>query len=120
MPGSTTSVFSVRADFEAALREEGVLSLLVTGRGGFQARLTRAVLHRLRLSAAEEQLARIAFQRSLKRKNMLAANYVHIRSLENRLGRHYSQFLRFLPAASVVLQSLVPRKSRDGRSKRRS
>jgi AraC-like DNA-binding protein len=59
MPGSVTSVFSEPADFEAALRQEGGLGLLVTGRGEFRARLTQVALHRLRLSAAEEQLPRI-------------------------------------------------------------
>lgn len=61
MPGSVTSVFSEPGDFEAALREEGGLGLLITGRGQFRARLTQVKLHRLRLSAAEEQLSRIAF-----------------------------------------------------------
>jgi hypothetical protein len=31
MPGSVTSVFSEAADFEAALREDGCLGMLVTG-----------------------------------------------------------------------------------------
>ena len=61
MPGSVTSVFSEPGDFEAALREEGGLGLLITGRGQFRARLTQVKLHCLRLSAAEEQLSRIAF-----------------------------------------------------------
>ncbi len=61
MPGSVTSVFSEAGDFEAVLREEGCLGLLVTGPGAFRARLTQVALHRLRLSAAEEQLSRIAF-----------------------------------------------------------
>jgi len=52
-------MFSEPADFEAALRAEGGLGLLVTGRGEFRARLTQVALHRLRLSAAEEQLPRI-------------------------------------------------------------
>ena len=60
MPGSVTSVFSEPGDHEAALREEGGLSLLITGHGQFRARLTQVRLHRLRLSAAEEQLSRIA------------------------------------------------------------
>lgn len=59
MPGSVTSAFSEAADFEAALREGGCLSLLVTGPGAFRARLTRIALLRLRLSAAEEHLPRI-------------------------------------------------------------
>src|SRR5271169_1351912 len=59
MPGSVTSMFSEPADFEAALRAEGGLGLLISGRGEFRARLTQVALHRLRLSAAEEQLARI-------------------------------------------------------------
>jgi AraC-like DNA-binding protein len=61
MPGSVTSVFSEPGDFEAALRDEGGLGLLITGRGQFLARLTQVKLHRMRLSAAEEQLSRIAF-----------------------------------------------------------
>ena len=60
MPGSVTSVFSEPDDFEAALRKEGALGLLVTGRGQFRARLTQITLHRLRLSDGEEQLSRIA------------------------------------------------------------
>jgi hypothetical protein len=61
MPRSVTSVFSEPEDFEAALPEEGCLGLLITGRGQFRALLTQVTLHRLRLSAAEEQLSRIAF-----------------------------------------------------------
>jgi AraC-like DNA-binding protein len=61
MPGSVTSVFSEPEDFEAALREDGVLGMLITGPGRFRARLTRITLHRLRLLAAEEHLPRIAF-----------------------------------------------------------
>jgi AraC-like DNA-binding protein len=61
MPGSVTSVFSEAADFEAALRPEGCVSLLVTGRGSFRARLTQITLDRLRLASAEEELARIAY-----------------------------------------------------------
>jgi AraC-like DNA-binding protein len=60
MPGSVTSVFSEAEDFETALREEGCLGLLVTGPSAFRARLTQVALHRLRLSATEEQLPRIA------------------------------------------------------------
>ena len=36
MPGSVISVFSEAEDFAAALREEGCLGLLVTGRGSFR------------------------------------------------------------------------------------
>jgi hypothetical protein len=60
MPGSVTSVFSEAEDFEAALCKEGCLGLLVTGSGQFRARLTQVALHRLRLSAADENLPRIA------------------------------------------------------------
>jgi hypothetical protein len=61
MPGSVTSVFGEPEDFQAALREEGVLGMLITGRGRFRARLTQITLHRLRLSAAEEHLPWIVF-----------------------------------------------------------
>jgi AraC-like DNA-binding protein len=60
MPGSVTSVFSEAHEFEAALLEGGNLGLLVTGPGAFRARLTQVALHRIRLSAAEEYLPRIA------------------------------------------------------------
>jgi hypothetical protein len=61
LPESVTSVFSELEDYEAALRAEGCLSLLITERGRFRARLTQVTLHHLRLSSAEEQLSRIAF-----------------------------------------------------------
>ena len=60
MPGSVTSKFSEPEEFAAALRAEGILSLLVTGAGEFRTRLTQLTLHHLRLSAAEERLARVA------------------------------------------------------------
>jgi AraC-like DNA-binding protein len=60
MPSTLTSAFSEPEDFEAALRKGGCLSLLITGCGQFRAQLTVVTLHRLRLSAAEEQLSRIA------------------------------------------------------------
>jgi hypothetical protein len=61
MPGSLTSVFGELEDFEAALREDGVLGMLITGPGRFRVRLTQITLHCLRLLAAEEHLPRIAF-----------------------------------------------------------
>jgi hypothetical protein len=62
MPSSVTSVFSEAEDFAVAMREEGCLSLLVTGAGQlFRARLTQVALHSLRLSATDEHLPRIAF-----------------------------------------------------------
>jgi len=44
----------------AALRPEGCLGLLVTGPGQFRARLTQVGLHRLRISATDEPLSRVA------------------------------------------------------------
>jgi len=61
MPGSVTWVFGEPKGFQAALCEDGVLSLLVTARGQFRARLTQVTLHNLRLSAGDEHLPRIAF-----------------------------------------------------------
>jgi hypothetical protein len=51
---------------------------------------------------------------------MMAANYQHIGGRENRLGRHYSRFLAFWPAAPLAAQSLARRKSRNSGSNRRS
>jgi hypothetical protein len=61
MRGSVISLFSEPDEFQAALREDGVLNLLVTGSGQFRARLTQVRLHHLRLSAGDEYLSRIAF-----------------------------------------------------------
>jgi AraC-like DNA-binding protein len=61
VPRTFTSVFSEQDDFQTAVSEEGVVGFLVTGCGQFRARLTQIVLHRLRLSAGEEVLSRIAF-----------------------------------------------------------
>jgi len=61
MPGSVTSLFSEPDEFQAALREDGVLNLLITESGQFRARLTQVTLHHLRLSAGDECLSRIAF-----------------------------------------------------------
>src|SRR5260370_14545611 len=58
MPGSVTSVISEAEDFEAALHEESVLGLLVTGHAHFRARQTQVALHRLRLAAGDEHRSR--------------------------------------------------------------
>ena len=63
MPGSVTAAFSELEDFAAAMRSESCLDLLITEHGQFRARLTQITLYRLRLSAGEEQLSRIAFIR---------------------------------------------------------
>src|SRR5262249_30453697 len=61
MPRSVASVFSNPKDFQAALRKDGVLALVVAGQGPFRARLTQVELNHLRLAAGEEELSRIAF-----------------------------------------------------------
>src|SRR5262249_19194228 len=62
MPYSISSaLFSEPEEFETAMRLEGWLTMLVTARGQFRARLTRHSLSEIRLTAVEEQLPRIAF-----------------------------------------------------------
>jgi AraC-like DNA-binding protein len=61
MPDSVTSAFSEPEDYEAALRGEGMLSLLISAGGRFRAKLTQISLSGTRLSAAEERLPRVAF-----------------------------------------------------------
>lgn len=61
MSNSVAAVFSEPEEFEAALWVEGLSGLVITGRGQFRARLTQIALNRMRLSAAEEKLSRIAF-----------------------------------------------------------
>jgi hypothetical protein len=51
---------------------------------------------------------------------MMAANYRHIGSRENRLGRHYSRFWVFLPMPSFADQSLALRNLQNAASNRRS
>jgi hypothetical protein len=59
MPDSTTSAFGELNGFQAALQNEGNLSLYITTYGQFLARLTKVGLYRLRLAAVEEHLSRI-------------------------------------------------------------
>src|SRR5215467_15141388 len=61
MPGSVASVFGNPANFQEALSKDGILSLVIIGRGRFRARLTQVVLNDMRLAAGEEELSRIAF-----------------------------------------------------------
>src|SRR5215471_9028871 len=61
MPGSVASVFGDPEDFQAALSKDGILSLVIIGRGRFRARLTQVMLNDMRLTAGEEELSRIAF-----------------------------------------------------------
>jgi AraC-like DNA-binding protein len=61
MPSCVTWVCSEPEDVETALRVEGYVSLLITGRGRFRARLTQISLNASRLLAAEEHQPRIAF-----------------------------------------------------------
>jgi len=50
----------------------------------------------------------------------MAADYRHIGGRENRLGRHYSRFSAFWPAALLAVQWLARWKFRNGGSNRRS
>jgi hypothetical protein len=61
MSGSGISAFNEPDDFAASMAEAGATDLVVVGRGGFHARMTRITLADLRLSSVEEQLARIVF-----------------------------------------------------------
>jgi hypothetical protein len=56
MPASVTSVFGEPDNFEAALRADGVSTLLVTARGQFRARLTQITLQHMHLLAGVEGL----------------------------------------------------------------
>src|ERR1700722_6350312 len=81
MRSSTTGVFREQDDFEAALREEGCVSLLVTDPGSFRARFTRIALHQLRLVTAEEFLARISFQSVPPDMTLVSVAFGHNRPL---------------------------------------
>jgi hypothetical protein len=72
MPGSVISLFSEPDEFQGALCEDGLLSLLVTGSGQFRARLTQVRSNHLRLLAGDEYLSRIAFSRFLRTCSSLA------------------------------------------------
>src|SRR5215510_1834357 len=56
MPYSVLSAFNEPEEFETAMRPEGWLSMLVTARGQFRARLSQIALNEIHLLAAEEQL----------------------------------------------------------------
>jgi AraC-like DNA-binding protein len=61
MPSSSTSTFSELDEFEAALRRQTDVDLLVTEQGRFRGRLTQVALHQVHLVAADETVPRIAF-----------------------------------------------------------
>jgi hypothetical protein len=60
MPTSTISVFSEPEDFRAAMRANGVVTLVVSDGAEYWARLARISLNRMRLFAGEEQASRVA------------------------------------------------------------
>ena len=61
MPSSSTSTFSEPDEFEAALRRQTDVDLLVTEQEHFRSRLTQVGLRRLHLTVADETAPRIAF-----------------------------------------------------------
>jgi AraC-like DNA-binding protein len=61
MQGSTISAFGEPNEYQAALQRESGFALVVTGRGKFQAQLTRMVLPRVHMLAGDEHLSRIAY-----------------------------------------------------------
>ena len=61
MRRSVTSVFSDPDDFEAAMRAEGGVSLVITASGRFHARITQAGLNGVHLLDVNESIARVAF-----------------------------------------------------------
>ena len=61
MPSSSTSTFSEPEEFEAALRRQTDIDLLVTEQKDFRGRITQVDLHLLHLAVAYETAPRIAF-----------------------------------------------------------
>jgi AraC-like DNA-binding protein len=61
MPGSTLSVFGEPDDFQAALKEDGCVDLLVTGQGKFRAQYSLIALRNMRLALGDERQSRVAF-----------------------------------------------------------
>jgi AraC-like DNA-binding protein len=61
MPNCSTSTFSEPEEFEAALRRQTNVDLLVTEQTDFRGRITQVGLHLLHLAVADETAPRIAF-----------------------------------------------------------
>lgn len=61
MHSAVLSVFSQLGEFQAAMRSEANLSLLLTHGGRFHARLMRTTLNGMRLMEVQESLSRIGF-----------------------------------------------------------
>src|ERR1700722_18943624 len=61
MPSSSTSTFSEPEEFEAALRRQADIDLLVTDQKDFRGRITQVGMHLLHLGVACETAPRIAF-----------------------------------------------------------
>ena len=101
------------------MRAEGCLSMLITARGRFQARLARISLSEMRLSAAEENLPRIAFIAvpsdtalilfSIGKATALVCGGIAINSIESRgaSSRHALSCprRRHLPLGMISLQA---------------
>src|SRR5215469_16474702 len=68
---------------------------------------TRPPATRVFSTTLQERCCLPSFRRTLQRKNMMAANYRHIRGGENSLGRHYSRFSRISPTVLLADQSLA-------------
>ena len=98
MPSSSTSVFSAPHEFEAALRAQTGIDLLVTGEGQFRARLTRVVLHRLHLAAGDETVSRVAFMSM--RADLVLVWWV--------IGHHGSLFWSGSPPLAGEIMTLGP------------
>jgi AraC-like DNA-binding protein len=98
MPSSSTSVFSEPDEFEAALRAQTGIDLLVTGAGQFRSRLTRVVLHRLHLAAGNETLSRVAFMST--RPDLVLVWWA--------IGQHGSLFWSGSPLSAGEIMTLGP------------
>jgi AraC-like DNA-binding protein len=111
MPGSVISTFSEPEDYEDALRKEGCRGLVITGRGQFRARLTQITLHRLRLSAAEEQLSRIAFI-SVPNDIIVTAFPIHDRTAKigEKVQTRSHEIMILAPGEQVHLRANGPRR----------
>jgi AraC-like DNA-binding protein len=98
MPSSSTSTFGELDEFEAALRTQTDVDLLVTEQGRFRGRLTQVALHQVHLVAADETVPRIAFI-SIRRDLTLAWW---------ALGRHGSQIWCGTPSLADEIVTFGP------------
>lgn len=101
MQSSVTSAFSEPESFRLAMRPEGTVRFIVTRRGRFRAQLIQVALDRLRLSAVDESLSRIAFVQIPKDRVLISLSFGSAAPIWGGVSAHPNELLTLGSGMSV-------------------